>query len=79
MAAGRSGTTSDGVTPKYLDFIDCTGDGDVPMDGKAIEFEYNEGEENVIEGLSGRNLVLGGWAKDNRIDSRFDCSQEVRM
>lgn len=64
LAAGLSGTTSDGVTPKYLDFIDCTGDGDVPMDSKVIEFEYKDGEENTVEGLSGRKLVLGEWAKD---------------
>ena len=64
LAAGLSGTTSDGVTPKYLDFIDCTGDGDVPMDGKVVEFEYKDGEDNAVEGLSGRKLMLGEWAKD---------------
>lgn len=64
LAAGLSGTTSDGVTPKYLDFIDCTGDGDVPMGDEVIEFKYNEDGENTVQGLSGRTLILGGWARD---------------
>ncbi|KAL7459659.1 hypothetical protein ACHAWC_011570 [Mediolabrus comicus] len=37
-AAGLSGTTSDGVTPKYIDFVDCTGDGDIPMDTNITVF-----------------------------------------
>ena len=65
LAEGLCGTTSDGVTPKYIDFIDCTGDGDIPMDNaKLVEFQYKNNGENVVEGLSGRKLVLGEWAKD---------------
>lgn len=60
-AAGLSGTTSDGVTPKYVDFIDCTGDGDVRM-SRTVEVDY--AASNKVEGLSGRVLTLGEWAKD---------------
>jgi len=60
-AAGLNGTTSDGTTPKYIDFLDCTGDGDVPMN-KSVPFDY--AKDATIEGLSGRKLTLGEWAKD---------------
>ncbi|KAL7551241.1 hypothetical protein ACHAWF_014431 [Thalassiosira exigua] len=59
-AAGLSGTTSDGTTPKYIDFVDCTGDGDVPMNETA-EFDY--ATKSAVEGLSGRTLRLGEWAE----------------
>jgi len=49
--------TSDGK-PKYLDFIDCTGDGDIDMT-KIVEIK-SPGEGVV--GLSGRTLLLGEWA-----------------
>lgn len=68
--AGLSGTTSDGVTPKYIDFVDCTGDGDIPMDlNNTVDFTYtdNNGEgsnNNTVKGLSGRSLHLGSWAKN---------------
>jgi len=60
-AAGLNGTTSDGVTPKYIDFLECTGDGDILMD-KSIDFDYTI--NNLIDGLSGRTVKLGEWAKD---------------
>jgi len=60
-AAGLNGNTSDGVTPKYIDFLDCTGDGDIIMD-KTIDFDYTANQ--TIKGLSGRNITLGEWAKD---------------
>jgi len=64
LAAGLDGTTSDGVTPKYIDFIDCTGDGDVIMDDtSAVELDYVE-DDTSVEGLSGRKLRLGEWASD---------------
>ncbi|KAL7541337.1 hypothetical protein ACHAXR_010827 [Thalassiosira sp. AJA248-18] len=61
-AAGLNGTTSDGVTPKYIDFLDCTGDGDVDM-SKILQFDYDDLEQQSIVGLSGRNIVMGEWAK----------------
>ena len=61
-AAGLNGTTSDGITPKYIDFLDCTGDGDINMDVKPIEFDYTT--NSTVKGLSGRNVTLGGWAQD---------------
>lgn len=51
-AAGLNGTTSDGVTPKYIDFLDCTGDGDILMD-KSIDFDYTTNQ--TIKGLSGKS------------------------
>lgn len=61
-ASGLSGTTSDGTTPKYVDFVDCTGDGDVAMD-KVVTFDYAT-NATTVKGLSGRTLTLGDWAKD---------------
>lgn len=49
-------TTSDGK-PKYVDFLDCTGGGDVDMSKKA-----SRGDDGTVEGLSGRKLKLGDWA-----------------
>lgn len=51
-AAGLQ-TTSDGQR-KYIDFIDCTGGGDVDMSKKV-----KRSEDGSITGLSGRKLVLG--------------------
>jgi len=64
LAASGLQKTSDGK-PKYLDFIDCTGDGDVDMN-KTIKLNSTKS----IEGLSGRNLTLGEWAAD---------AEEVRL
>jgi len=60
-AEGLNGTTSDGTTPKYIDFLDCTGDGDIQMN-KNLNFDY--AETQTIEGFSGRNMTVGEWAKD---------------
>ena len=57
LAAAGLTTTSDGK-PKYLDFIDCTGDGNVDMNKTA---EIEDDSFHVV-GLSGRNLTLGDWA-----------------
>jgi len=65
-AAGLSGTCSDGITPKYIDFVDCTGDGDVNMSSASatvVKFDY-EKNGTVVEGLSGRNITVGEWAKN---------------
>jgi len=60
-ANGLNSTTSDGITPKYIDFIDCTGDGDIKCN-KTVNVDY--ATSPTIEGLSGRSLILGEWAKD---------------
>ena len=57
LAAAGLTTTSDGK-PKYLDFIDCTGDGNVDMN-KTVEIDDDSCH---VVGLSGRNLTLGDWA-----------------
>ena len=62
QAAGLNGTTSDGKTPKYIDFLDCTGDGDVDMN-KSVDFDYAK-QQQTIEGISGRNITVGDWAKN---------------
>jgi tripeptidyl-peptidase-2 len=56
LAAAGLQTTTDGK-PKYLDFLDCTGDGDIDT-SKKVEVP----ESKVITGLSGRELQLGDWA-----------------
>ena len=56
LLAGGLQVTSDGK-PKYVDFIDCTGGGDVDTTKKATR----EDDGSVV-GLSGRTLHLGSWA-----------------
>mmetsp|Transcript_21421 Transcript_21421/g.48358 ORF Transcript_21421/g.48358 Transcript_21421/m.48358 type:complete len:1362 (-) Transcript_21421:42-4127(-) len=60
-ARGLNSTTSDGVTPKYIDFIDCTGDGDINFGNKTVDIDFST--TKTLEGLSGRNLTLGAWAE----------------
>ena len=60
-ARGLNSTTSDGVTPKYIDFIDCTGDGDIHFGNKTVDIDFST--TKTVEGLSGRNLTLGSWAE----------------
>ena len=58
LAAAGLLTTSDG-RPKYVDFVDCTGGGDIDTSKKAKPSE----DGKTIEGLSGRTLKLGPWAE----------------
>ena len=53
-------TTSDGK-PKFVDFLDCTGGGDIDTSKKAASREQDGGL--VLDGLSGRTLKLGDWAR----------------
>ena len=62
-AAGLCGTCSDGLTPKYIDFIDCTGDGDIDM-SSASTVDFNYDNSTIVKGLSGRNVTVGEWAKN---------------
>ena len=57
LAAAGLQTTSTGA-PKYLDFIDCTGGGDIAMS------PTNLTEDGRVIGLSGRHLQLGPWADE---------------
>uniref|UniRef100_A0A7S3WM75 tripeptidyl-peptidase II n=1 Tax=Emiliania huxleyi TaxID=2903 RepID=A0A7S3WM75_EMIHU len=57
LAAAGLQETSDG-RPKYVDFIDCTGGGDIDTSKKV-----KPAEDGTLEGLSGRTLKLGGWAE----------------
>ena len=59
LAAAGLQTTSDGQ-PKYIDFLDCTGGGDVDMSSTAKRTAGSDGD--TVEGLSGRALRLGAWA-----------------
>ncbi|KAL3906324.1 MAG: hypothetical protein SGILL_009314, partial [Bacillariaceae sp.] len=59
QAAGLQTTSDD--KPKYLDFLDCTGDGDIKME-KTVEIDFKK--EPTIDGLSGRKLTLGKWASN---------------
>ncbi len=59
LAAAGLSITSDGK-PKYLDFLDCTGGGDVDMN-KTVSFDSAE-SQNVVTGISGKKLTLGEWA-----------------
>ncbi|KAG0176962.1 tripeptidyl-peptidase II Tpp2 [Apophysomyces sp. BC1034] len=66
-AAGMQITT-DGK-PKMLDMVDCTGGGDVTTTTKVKP--TNDGEHKVIQGLSGRKLIL---------DPSWNCpSDEYRV
>ena len=56
LAAAGLLKTSDGK-PKYVDFLDCTGSGDVDTSTKKTREE-----DGTIIGLSGRTLRLGSWA-----------------
>eukprot|EP00536_Pseudo-nitzschia_multiseries_P000066 jgi/Psemu1/321435/estExt_fgenesh1_pg.C_20050 len=70
LAAAGLQETSEGL-PKYLDFLDCTGDGDIdtsatttipeptPSDSDA---DADGGGITTIRGRSGRELTLGDWA-----------------
>jgi len=59
--------TSDGL-PKYLDFLDCTGDGDIDTTAVVTIPEADSNGTVVIKGKSGRNLTLGDWATtDNEV------------
>jgi tripeptidyl-peptidase-2 len=57
LAAAGLQQTSDGK-PKYVDFLDCTGGGDI--DTKAVAERQPDGS---ITGLSGRTLQLGSWGE----------------
>jgi tripeptidyl-peptidase-2 len=59
LAAAGLQETSEGL-PKYLDFLDCTGDGDIDTTATATIPEANE--TIVIKGKSGRELTIGEWA-----------------
>lgn len=56
LAAAGLQTTSDG-RPKYVDFLDCTGGGDIDTTKKVTR-----AADGTFEGLSGRKLRLGSWA-----------------
>lgn len=62
LAAAGLQKTSEGL-PKYLDFLDCTGDGDIDTSAEATIPAANE--TKVIKGKSGRNLTLGEWAPNS--------------
>jgi len=64
LAAAGLRTTSDGK-PKYLDFIDATGGGDVDT-SKVVE----RAADGTVVGASGRTLALGAWA---------DTADEIRV
>jgi len=76
LRAGGLERTSDG-RPKYIDFIDCTGDGDVDMnktvtyddivDDKSDKDDSNNSSDKTIKGVSGRTLTLGAWADDDNV------------
>lgn len=57
LAAAGLQTTSDG-RPKYVDFLDCTGGGDIDT-SKAVQ----RNEDGTVTGLSQRKLTLGPWAE----------------
>ena len=61
LAAAGLQTTSEGL-PKYLDFLDCTGDGDIDTTSVVTVPELNTTSTStsiVIKGKSGRDLTLG--------------------
>lgn len=49
--------TSEGK-PKYVDFLDCTGSGDVDTSRVA-----RREADGILEGITGRRLKLGAWAE----------------
>jgi hypothetical protein len=57
LAAAGLLKTSDG-RPKYIDFLDCTGGGDI--DTQTVAARQPDG---TVTGLSGRTLRLGSWAE----------------
>ena len=59
LAAAGLQETSTGL-PKYLDFLDCTGDNDIDMSKVVVDVPQSN---YTIQGLSGRDLKLNpGWA-----------------
>ena len=57
LAAAGLQTTSTGQ-PKYVDFLDCTGGGDIDM-----SVSRKKSDEGTLEGASGATLTLGAWAE----------------
>ena len=55
LAAAGLQTTSTGQ-PKYVDFLDCTGGGDIDMSVSRKK------DGTTLEGASGATLTLGAWA-----------------
>ena len=51
-------TTSEGA-PKYVDFLDCTGGGDLDT-----TTTVSVDQDRSVKGLSGRKLSLGAWAEE---------------
>ncbi len=56
LAAAGLQITSTGQ-PKYVDFLDCTGGGDVDM-----SVSRKKSDDGTLEGASGATLTLGAWA-----------------
>jgi tripeptidyl-peptidase-2 len=57
LAAAGLQTTSTGQ-PKYVDFLDCTGGGDIDM---SVSRKKSD-DGTTLEGASGATLTLGAWA-----------------
>ena len=57
LAAAGLGGEAAGGGPKYLDFLDCTGDGDVEC-GAPVSVPSSR----TVRGATGRDLALGPWA-----------------
>lgn len=68
LAAAGLQETSQGL-PKYLDFLDCTGDGDIDTTATAKIPEANE--TIAVKGKSGRSLTLGEWAPKSGSEVRL--------
>ena len=68
LAAAGLQETSEGL-PKYLDFLDCTGDGDIDTTATVTIPEANE--TIVVKGKSGRDLTLGEWAPKSGSEVRL--------
>ena len=57
--AASLGFMEDGVTPKLLDIVDCTGSGDVDMSTiVTLQEDPSDSSKWTIQGLSGRTLYL---------------------